>query len=549
MAGATLPHDPRVVAPADAEPPGGADPEPADPAGGHTACSAWRSSLFGQRQAPYLQAMPAAPAPRRRPAATFACVAGALLAPAARAQPAPPPAAERTPERPLAERLRLTDAAERLGDAMPDGSAAGGVVLGLVEGGGLAYGPDPASSDLAGLEVELAAGPSGRSAHAQKTASILAGRRGVVGAARKLVASDVATWLGPAYLGVGSPDPPARAPDGPSVYSHSWVAFDTRSSVPVLRRLDFAIDRDDVLHVVGVNNGRGTPVPPTLAGSYNAIAVGVDTGDSSGGGTVQEEPGRSKPDLVAPGGLTSWATPAVAGVAALGRDFLLARGGGPPPAEVVKAALMAAAAKPPGWAHDPAAGRPLDDHLGAGRVDADATLRVLAGGPHPVRGPIRRAAGWSFAEAPAAGAPGLSWGLELPGDLGPLSVVATWHRRISARRVHVRLEEGGPVQRRWLTAPRLADLDLVLERLDGDAEPVEVAASRSRVDNVEHLFLPATPAGRYRLRVERPGGEEPWDVAVAWRLRPAGEVAVEPAPPEANLPPETEPAPEAGSEP
>ena len=515
--------------------------------------------------------MPAAPPPRRpgpAAAATLAASVGLLLplvpgAPAASAQPVPPAAAERTPptpppqapappvqrppQRPLAELLRLTDAVERLGDAMPDGSAAGGVVLGLVEGGGAAYGPDPASSDFAGLEVELASGPAEPSAHAQKTASILAGRRGVVGAARKLIARDVSSWLGEAYLGVGSADPPVRDPEGPSVYSHSWVAFDGRSAIPILRRLDFAIDRDDVVHVVGVNNGADTAVPPTLAGSYNAIAVGVDTGNSSGGGTEHEEPGRSKPDLVAPGGLTSWATPAVAGVAALARDFLLARDGEAPPAEVVKAALMAAATKPPGWANDPAAGRPLDAHLGAGRVDADGTLRVLDGGPHPVNSPIQRAAGWSFVEAPPAGELGLFWELELGNDLGPFSVVATWHRRVAARRVRVRLEKNGPVEPRWLTVPRLADLDLVLERLDAGGGVVEeVAASRSRVDNVEHLFLPATPAGRYRLRLEREEGDEPWDVAVAWRLRPAGEVAVEVAPePEPEVVDEPEPVEEA----
>ena len=47
-----------------------------------------------------------------------------------------------------------------------------------------------------------------------------------------------------------------------------------------------------------------------------------------------------------------------------------------------------------------------------------------------------------------------------------------------------------------MTAPRLADFDLVLERLTGGGPGAgEVQASRSRIDNVEHLFLPETPAG------------------------------------------------------
>ena len=456
---------------------------------------------------------------------------------------APPAARTRPPARPLAELLRLTDAADRLGDAMPDGSARGGVVLGLVEGGGPAYGPDPNSSDFAGLEVELAGGSSGVSGHARKTASILAGRRGVVGGARKLWAADVATFLGPAYLGVGGADPPVRDAALPAVFSHSWVAFDGATAVPILRRLDAVIDRDDVIHVVGVNNGRDTPVPPTLAGAYNAIAVGVDTGASSGGGTTAEVDGRSKPDLVAPGGLTSWATPAVAGVAALARDLLLARSGddaGNPPVEVVKAALMAAAAKPPGWANDPAAGRPLDPHLGAGRVDADGTFRVLESGPLPPGEPITTASGYAFATIGRGGPSAeLGWELDLPVDAGPLSIVAVWNRRISSRRVRVRLAEDGPVEPRWLAVPRVADLDLVLSRYaPGGGGTGEVLASRSRIDNAEHVFLPTTPAGRYRVAVTRAEGQEPWDVAVAWRLRPAGEAAVEAAPePEPQLEP------------
>ncbi|BAM05015.1 hypothetical protein PSMK_28560 [Phycisphaera mikurensis NBRC 102666] len=449
-------------------------------------------------------------------------------------RPAPAP-------RPLAETIGLAAASARLGEGMPDGSAAGGVILGLVEGGGAAYGPDPDSSDFANLEVELAGGPSGVSGHAAKTASILAGRRGVVASAAKLWAADVATWLGPAYLNLGTGDPPATGPAVPDVFSHSWVAFDAAGAVEILRRLDYAIDRDDALHAVGVNNGAATPMPPTLAGAYNAIAVGVDTGASSGGGTAVEVEGRAKPDLVAPGGLTSWATPAVAGVAALARDFLLARDGAAPPAEVVKAALMAGAAKPPGWSHDPAAGKPLDDHLGAGRVDADAALRVLQGGPLPPGAPIRSVAGYGFAELGAAAGAELAWTLDLPVDAGPLSVVAVWHRRIAARTIRGRVGGGGPVVERWATAPRLADLDLVLEREVGGGAS-EVQASRSRVDNVEHVLLPSTPRAAYRLRVTRRAAGEPWDVAVAWRLRPAGDAAVEPEPE-----PEAEPEPEPGA--
>lgn len=500
--------------------------------------------------------------------ARFALASLALLGIAAgaceaSAQPIPPAVAERTPlpggggsgdaaraprGASLAESLGLTAASRRLGQEMPDGSADGGVILGLVEGGGAAYAPDPNSSVFRGLEVELVGGPSEVSGHAQKTGSILAGRRGVVARARKLWSADVSTWAGPTYLALGSQNPPAVGRDLPSVWSHSWVGFDERGAVPMLRRLDFAIDRDDSLHIVGVNNGADSKVPPSLAGAYNAIAVGVDSGASSSGGTTGEDPGRSKPDLVAPGGLTSWATPAVAGVAALARDFLLRRDGTPPPAEVVKAALLAGAEKPPGWRHEPEAGQPLDTRFGAGRVNADATFRVLEGGPLAPGETISSVAGHGFAVVPAGGVDTrLSWDLDLPVDAGAFSVVATWHRRIAARRVRVRLEQDGPEVVRWLTAPRHVDLNLQVVKLDAEGRFDHVLErSQSRIDNVEHVFLEALPAGRYRIQLSRAGGAEPWDAAVAWRLHPAGRGAPEEPPlPATPLP---EPASEADAQ-
>src|SRR5699024_10188492 len=111
------------------------------------------------------------------------------------------------------------------------------------------------------------------------------------------------------YLRVNSDQPPED--DLPRVFNHSWIGSPPQGAELVLRRVDYQIDQRDVIMCVGVNNGRGSAVPPMLASAYNVIAVGAADGDSSGGFTTVEVAGRSKPDVVAPAGTTSVATPIV----------------------------------------------------------------------------------------------------------------------------------------------------------------------------------------------------------------------------------------------
>ena len=81
------------------------------------------------------------------------------------------------------------------------------------------------------------------------------------------------------------------------------------------------INNDNLVAVVAVNNGAGTAIPALLASSYNSIAVGVSNGQSSTGpvpiSSGVDGPGRSKPDIVAPQGATSYATPEVSAAAAM----------------------------------------------------------------------------------------------------------------------------------------------------------------------------------------------------------------------------------------
>jgi hypothetical protein len=316
------------------------------------------------------------------------------------------------------------------------------------------------------------------------------------------------------YLFAHAAGPP---PDGPiRVFNHSWVG-DYRDGVEhILRRVDFDVDHKDVIHCVGVNNRRTSAVPALLASAHNVIAVGTAAGDgaSSGGYTRFEGPGRCKPDLVGPRGLTSFTTPAVAAAAARLLEAADGMGRGRQ-SELIKAVLLAGARKPALWR--PREGRPLDEHLGAGVVDFDQSLQILQAGPLAAdQLDPSRPGGWAHLKM--KGSSQRSFGLVTQGPRRSLSIVLVWHRRIDGRVGHV----GPDRQRVWYDSPRTADFDLRLFFSQGQGTDCLVALSDSEVDNVEHLYLPEVPAGRYRLEVLRQSDRhrEAWDAALAFRLAP-----------------------------
>lgn len=411
-------------------------------------------------------------------------------------------------------------AADRLGRHMPTGQ---GIAFAHVEGGAGNYRPNLIGPAYDAVAFSLRSGESNPNTHATQTARVIYGSTGLAPGVEVVHCMTTADFLGKLVLNAGTTGPPAPADDSPfapRVFTHSWIGEPApRQAAMILRRVDHLVDTRDVLMIAGVNNGRDTPVPALLGSSYNAIAVGSTSGESSGGVTSVDLPGRSKPDLVAPHGMTSFTTPVVAAAAAicLEQADRLVEQGHPAAnrAEVIKAALLGGATKPDGWLPQP--GQPLDSHLGAGVVNVDRSLRVLAAGPTPPGQQIKRLAGWSAPTlAPNAAA---RYALKLPIDTGPASFTLTWHRRIDGRVAVATRKDNGDQVAVWLDGPRLADLDLRLVSIDGDQETV-VAQSFSRVDNVEHVYLPSLAKGEYRLEVFRDPAhetlEEDWEAALAW---------------------------------
>lgn len=381
-----------------------------------------------------------------------------------------------------------------------------GVIASHVEGGqDNAYTPNIRDARYAGTQFMLRSGVSKVGGHADATAKIIYGSQGLAPGIKEVHCYRAFNWLKEGCLFTGTNQPPKS--DGSDLLNHSWIAGNASAfTVQALRRLDYLIDTTDTIAVIGVNNGPTTPVPPLLASCYNGIAVGRDNGQSSGGRTQIEGKGRSKPDLVAPGGLTSFSTPVVSASAAMMIQLAKAhpQSEHARKAQVIKAILMAGAVKSQHWKHYPE--RPLDVHLGAGVVNVEHSYDIIKQSP-TLPGMMQEDTGWSYFEITPRQMH--SWYWDVKQDLADATIALVWHRRIDGRQ----LTDSITRKTIWIDQPYLADLDIKLISLDQG----QIASSHSTVDNVELIHIPILKAGQYEIQVGRKDGlNSKWTAALAW---------------------------------
>lgn len=434
-----------------------------------------------------------------------------------------------------------------------DTPAARDIRVGHVEGGPGNYMPNTRRGYFKNVSFTSMSGKSEPNSHATSTARAIYGRYGHAPGVSDVQCFTTNDWMGNGFLRVGAAVGPVETDR--QLFTHSWIGeLDNAVGQNALRRVDFAVDAQDVFIVAGVNNGKDTKVPTLLGSAYNIIAVGAHNGDSSGGYTTFEGEGRCKPDIIGPATKTSFATPMVAAIVARlieqgqtiadkqqintnddlveaildgekgdGGDAPLniaadnQQGGNAaarkvtPPSlrtETIRAVLLAGAIKPRDWRQ--AEGKPLDEHYGAGLVRFDKSQALFAAG-HQNPGRIDEQ-GWSFQSIGKDDQ--VDYEMYVGRDDGPISIVLCWNRRIDGRLI-VDLAND---RRAWADFPRLADFDLKLLSVDVDGSETLVAESASAIDNVEHLYLRDLERGRYVLRVTRKDGiDEDWDVALAWR--------------------------------
>lgn len=279
-------------------------------------------------------------------------------------------------------------------------------------------------------------------------------------------------------------------------------SFISPASVSEQRENDSDYDnfaaRFNTLFVSGAGNS-GVVNPPSTC--YNGISVGAFGGASSVGPTPDN--GRAKPDLVAPAEVTSYSTALVSGAATLLLQAALRGDGGnetnaAADIRTLKALLLNGAIKPADWTNNYPS--PLDRRYGAGVLNVFNSWKQLTGGKqsfvestsvpsgnaHPPGDateniPVR--SGWDFnAVSSSASTDGVNHYY--------FNVANNFQDRITATATLV--------WNRQANETNLNDLNLFLyETISGKL----IGASTSAVDNVEHLYVPALPPGRYDLQV------------------------------------------------
>jgi hypothetical protein len=259
--------------------------------------------------------------------------------------------------------------------------------------------------------------------------------------------------------------------------------------------------QNNVLFLSGL---AGSPLD-SPATCYNGIGVGST--NSPSGPTAD---GRSKPDLIAPDHYeTSYTTPQVAGAAAILLQAGLRGDGGnstnaATDIRTVKALLLNGAVKPADWMN--VAPSPLDARYGAGVLNVFNSYEQLAGGKHGyivsaivpannshpptgATGTVGVLNGWDFnTNSSNAYSDGVNhYYFNVTNGVGnsPFTATATlvWNRQKNQTGIN--------------------NLDLFLyDALSSNL----IASSTSLVDNVQHLWLPQLPQGRYDLQVLKKGG-------------------------------------------
>jgi hypothetical protein len=404
----------------------------------------------------------------------------------------------------------------------------------------IAYLPNPASFSQTIIQKSGAYSISG---HATGVGGLYYGSAATFGAGSSMAAgvSTVNAWnvydetTNTGYLvdylnadGAGDGD---VAFDSGQVQNHSWVSVpdaehpsDPGEIAVIMKRFDYAIVRDGFVGVVALNNGSNTVVPGVMASNYNGITVGITSGVHSRGGTLGEygAAGRTKPDLVAPQSLTSFATPMVSSAATLLLSHAEATSGlenvqGHP--QVTKSILMAGATKddlPAAWTRTD--DHPLDPIFGAGELNIYNSYHILAAGEHDASPstavPLQ---GWDYNEATTADSHRYFINVPVGQTVTELSAILAWNT------IPGTVDDLGraatvenPDQFIPSASVDLADLSLAFYLADGSYNLVglPLQLSDSDVDNVEHIYLntPLLP-GQYAFEIT---GSLNTDYAFAW---------------------------------
>lgn len=398
------------------------------------------------------------------------------------------------------------------------------------------YSPDQSDAQFTGKTFILQSGPTGNSGHATLVGQNFYGNtQSIAPGVSTIYLYYAVDWLQTGFLRVGGGPgiAPLATPAQIKIFNGSWGGSlgSNGQDNDAIRRADLVVGRDGVVMTYGLpNTGQSFPL---MWGAFNGISVGLTNGTHVTGTTPAglDGPGRQKPDVVAPAGLTSFATPFVSGaVALLVQTARTAPGLSANPnaqrPEALKAALMCGTDRRPGWTNNPVTSgsargtttTPLDPIFGADELDINLAHKILTGNeqngsatpPTSVNAQYR---GWDLATVAQNGS--IYYRFSVPALAGKVSILATWNRTINLPASSMSMAN---------FALRLWRVDATtgqLVSLNGNPGVPYFSAGNvfcdSNVDNVEQLYITNLQPGNYTLQVSR--GDAivgNWDAAVAW---------------------------------
>jgi hypothetical protein len=441
--------------------------------------------------------------------------------------------------RDTASDIRFTDLAARLGAATPTGAGIGIGQIEAQENADGRYAPDTTLPEFAGTTFNLLSGTGlPASWHSTEVGKALYGNTlSIAPGITSVSVWNANFWVTSAFLkvGQGSSFPPLNPPTGVKVFNHSWIGSfgNTTNDNDALRRLDYTIHRDNIVVAAGVNNGAGSAGQPMMSYAYNVIAVGLPNGAHSNSLTPTgiDGPNRRKPDIVAPGQFTSFATPVVGAAAALlfdaaDSDPAVSTNTNASKGITIKAALLAGANHRPGWSNGASESgttkgittTPLDPIYGVDLLDIDRSHMIFTAGEKNGTTSVAPTTltphrGWDYLATVTAGT-SVYWTFRLHQPVAEASVLAAWNRQVVTT----------------LSSSTVQNFDLRLWKLNGGGldsisgtNGVGVYASgnvesNSAIDNVEHLYLRNIAAGDYVLELKRNTGATSFPVVVAWYM-------------------------------
>lgn len=448
--------------------------------------------------------------------------------------------------------IGFTKLQQELGVAIPDGT---GIRLTQVEGSTQVNGqdvwfPDPANAEFVGKTISNASGaPAGLySSHATSVGGSFYGNmRSIAPGVSNVMAFSANDWMGGGALltvmGNGGNRPLSSTS---RIANHSYVGSAPGAESYVLRRVDWLVETDEYLQVVGLGNGAGTSSVAMLGTAYNVIATGRSDGQTQVGSVALDETytiGRTRPDLVDPSDYTSTAAPRIASAVAMlvqaghdnaswssdpvttgmsNRAGVLVRNA--ERSEVIKAVLMAGADRVThnstsidllnyrGSSADRSING-LDRRYGAGQLNVRNNYWILAGGEqgstedgNAASTVTNRGFDYDPAFGGASGSNAIA-SYPLPVDIRPrvLTAALVWN-----------LDINGGSTYNFNPAATLHDLNIDVINLDEAGSPA-VAASQSTVENTENIWMIVPAGARYALRVTSAGSFR-WDYGLAWQL-------------------------------